>query len=161
MADDDLNSMKHQDHKYSKFRQVEKSITFEGGTTNAIGDYDGTGDPFTIFTVTGEVAVKIIAVCTTTLTGASATLEIGAGTLAGDTATLIALTTATSIVAGELWHDASPDAQLELASIASEYFLADGADIVGNVKTANILTGVIKFICLWHPLSKNGKVVAA
>ena len=60
----------------SFWRYVNKSITFAGATPNAIGDHDGTGDPADVFTVTGIVKVKLIAVCTTALTyDANATIE--------------------------------------------------------------------------------------
>lgn len=136
---------------------VEKEITFAGGTTNAIGDHDGTGDPFDIFTVTGVVLARLVAHCpATALTGASATLEIGT---AKDTAELIAQTTATNIIANEIWHDNAPDSSVELSSIAGEYILAQ--DIIGTVGTANITAGVLDFYCTWIPLSSDGNVVAA
>ena len=142
-------------HKES-FRTVVKEITFVGGTPNAIGDHDGTGDPFTIFTVTGTVKAKIYAVCTTTLVGASSTLEVG---VTGDTAVLIAQTTGTDIDVNEIWHDASPDAGVEASSVVVENLIANGLDVKGLVGTANITAGVILFICEWRPVSKNGMVV--
>lgn len=138
---------------------VEKTITFAGGTANAIGDYDGTGDPFTIFTVTGEVVARVYAVCTTDLVGA-ATIEVGVN-IAGQTAKIIAQTTATDIDAGNIWHDASPDSSVEATSVLTENLIANGEDIVGSIGAANITAGVIKFICAWYPLSANGKVEAA
>lgn len=136
----------------------EKSITFAGGTTNAIGDHDGTGDPFTIFTVTGTVLARFFGVCETDLAGASATLEVG---FTGATTALIAQTTATDIDAGEIWYDNTPDAKMELLTVAPERIIANGADIIGTVATANITSGVIRFFCIWYPLSSDGSVVAA
>ena len=40
-----------------------KTITFAGGTTNGIGDFDGTGNPATVFTVTGAVMAVVWGVC--------------------------------------------------------------------------------------------------
>ena len=91
--------------------RVEKSITFDGGTTNDIGDFNGTGNTGNLFTVTGRVALTILAVCTTSLVGASATVEVGT---ALSTAGLIAQTTGTNIDVNEIWHDATPDASVEL-----------------------------------------------
>ena len=139
--------------------KAEKDITFAGATTNGIGDHDGTGDPFTIFTVTGTVLLRILAVVQTTLTiDATATLEIG---IAGDIAKLIAQTAGDAPDVGEIWHDATPDAKIEASSVLTENILAGGSDIIGTVATANINTGKIKFIALFYPLSKDGKVVAA
>lgn len=137
---------------------TEKSVTFAGGTANAIGDHDGTGDPFTIFTVTGTVLARVFGVCETSLTGDTATLEVG---VTGGTATLIAQSTATDIDAGEIWHDNAPDAKVEAFTVASEKIIANGADIIGTVATANITAGVIRFFCLWYPLSSDGNVIAA
>ena len=139
---------------------VEKIITFAGGTTNAIGDYDGTGDPFSIFTVTGDVLVKIYGVCTTDLVG-GATIEVG---IAGNTAALLPqVADATSIDAGEIWHmtDATVDSGVEAASVLIEKMVVNGADIIGSIGTANITAGVIKFVCVWYPLSEGASVEAA
>lgn len=138
--------------------RAEKLITFVGGTTNGIGDHDGTGDPFTIFTVTGHVMVRLLAIVETDLAGASATLEVG---VAGDTANLIAQSTATDIDASEIWHDATPDSPDELTSVLAEKIIANGKDIIGTVGTANITSGAIRFMCFWYPLSEGASVVAA
>ena len=148
----------HSNLIYDGWRQAEKSITFDGGTTNAIGDHDGTGDPFSIFTVTGTVRMKLYAICTTTLVGASSTLEVG---VTGGTAKLIAQTTGTDIDVNEIWHDATPDSFVELDSVAGENIIANGLDVIGTVGTANITAGVIKFYCLWKPVSSDGDVTPA
>lgn len=158
MAEDSVNSLWQQELKYNGWRQTQKTITFDGGTTNAIGDDGGTNDPFTIFEVTGEVLVKVVGICTTNLAGANATLEVG---VVGGTATLIAQSTATDIDAGEIWHDATPDAFVEASSVMAEKIIANGKDIVGTVATADITAGVIRFVCLWKPISSDGKVVPA
>jgi len=140
---------------------VTKTITFDGGTTNAIGDHDGTGDPATVFTVTGDVEVKIIAICTTNLVfAANATIELG---IAGSTAAIIAQTdlTVEGLAAREIWHDATPDSEIEASSVAKEMIITDGNDVILTVGTANVTAGVISFECRWRPISSNGLVVAA
>lgn len=138
--------------------RTEKVITFDGGTANAIGDHDGTGDPFDVFTVTGTVLIRVFAVCETNIAGA-ATLELG---IAGSTASLIAqIADATDLDAGNIWHDATPDASIELSSVLEENILANGADVIGTVGTANITAGKVRFIAIWYPLSRGAKVVAA
>lgn len=141
-----------------KWQRVEKSITFVGGTANAIGDHDGTNDPFDIFTVTGNVLIKVIGVCTTTLVGASSTLEVG---VTGTTAGIIAQTTGTDIDVSEIWHDASPDAGVEAATVMVEKIICNSLNIIGTVGTANITAGVINFICLWKPLTEDSSVTGA
>lgn len=130
-------------------------ITFAGGTTDAIGDDGGALDPFTIFTVTGDVEVYVTGMVKTTLVGA-ATLEIG---IANNTAILIAqVADATTLAVNEYWHDAT--------SVLAEGFtpqihgIGGGLDIIGTVGTTNITAGVIDFYCRWRPLSTDGLVEA-
>ena len=157
MTEKPKTDLEYENINIDGWRRVEKSITFAGATTNAIGDFDGTGEPHDIFTVTGTVLAKLIAVCTTTLTiDATATLSVGTAiTKAG----LIALEAGDAIDVNEIWHDTTCDSSVEAATVAPEYIV--NQDIVGITETANIKTGVIKYICLWKPLSQNGLVEAA
>ncbi len=139
---------------------VIKTVTFAGATPNAIGDHDGTGDPVTLYTVTGDVIVKIIAVCTTSLSfDANATIEVG---IAGGLE-IIATTdlTVAGLAAREIWHDATPDSEIELLSVEKDFIITDGNDITLDCDIANVKTGVIAFYCYWTPLSLTGDVVAA
>lgn len=136
----------------------EKEVVFDGGTTDAIGDHDGALDPLTLFNVTGTVKVRVFAVVTENLAGATATIEIG---VAGNTAALIAQSTATDLDVDEIWHDNSPDAALELNTVAAEKVVANGKDIIMTVGTANITDGTIKVLCAWYPISADGRVEAA
>ncbi len=133
-----------------------KSVTFAGGTTNDIGDFDGTGNPATLFKVTGTVLVKLFAVVNTALEGASATIRVG--TALSNTG-LIASTTATNAIANEIWHDATPDASIELSTILTEKIV--NQDIIQTVGTANITAGVLTYHCIWKPISTDGNVEAA
>lgn len=137
-----------------------KTLTFNGGVANAVGDHDGTGDPANLFTVTGQVIVRLIAVCTTDLTfDANATIEVGIG----GGSQIIATTdlTASALVAKEIWHDAAPDSEIEATSVMKEFIITDGNDIQLDCAVANVTGGVIVFYCIWAPLSADGKVVAA
>jgi hypothetical protein len=134
---------------------VSKSMTLAGGTTNDPGDYDGTGNPATLFTVTGDVLVRIFAVCSVNLAGASATIEVG---ITGNTAGLIAQTTATDIDAGTVWIDTAP---ATVESLPAQQIMTNGTDIIQTVATANITAGALTYYCLWTPLSSDGNVVSA
>ena len=140
----------------SGYQIASKAVTFAGGTTNARGDQDGTGNPGALFTVTGDVLVVIFAKCTTNLAGSSATLEVG---VTGNTAALLAQTTAEDIDAGDVWRDASPAVGAE--AINGAVFIAGGLDIIETTGTANITAGAITYYCMWLPLSSDGNVVAA
>lgn len=133
-----------------------KTMTFAGGTTNDPGDFDGTGNPATLFTVTGTVLMKLFATCEVDLAGATATVSVG---VTGGTATLIPLTIATDIDANEIWHDATPDARVELSSVATEKIV--NSNVIQTVGTANITAGRVKYHCIWKPISRDGNVVAA
>lgn len=131
---------------------------FIGATSNARGNLAGTGNPLTLFTVTGDVLVRIFGVGTTNLAGATATLQVGT---TGNTAALIALTTATNILATSLWSDASPSVRTDtLASVLGPFVIVNGNSIIETVATANITSGNVYYICMWRPLSYNGSVIA-
>lgn len=132
---------------------------FDGGTANARGNNGGTSDPFTLFNVTGDVLVRIYGVCTTDLAGATATLEVG---VTGNTAALIAQTTATDIDQNDLWNDGTPTVGTDtLANITGPHLIVNGLNIIETVGTADITAGNVYYICLWRPLSHDGSVVAA
>jgi len=136
--------------------RCEKLVTFAGGTTGAWGDDGGALDGAAIFTVTGTVRMRLIGICETNVAGAG-TIEIG---VTGGTATLIAqVADATDIDAGNIWHDATTDAFVELSSVATEKIVANGLDVLLTVTTANLTSGAIRFICSWYPLSAGASVV--
>ena len=136
---------------------MEKCVpsAFAGGTTNARGDNDGTSDPFTLYTVTGVVAAKLFGVCTVNLAG-TGTVEVGT---AISTAGLIAQTTGTDIDANEIWHDATPDASIELLTVATTKIVTQ--NIIETIGTADITSGNIYYVCLWRPLTPGSTVVSA
>lgn len=110
----------------------------------------------TLFTVTGVVGVKLFARCTESLAGATAT--VAAGT-ALTTAGLIAQTTGTDIDINEIWHDATPDASVELTTVLTEKIVAQ--DIIQTIGTAAVTDGTLVYYCTWRPISSDGAVVAA
>jgi len=109
----------------------------------------------TLFTVTGDVTAAVFAKCTEDLAGASATIEVG---ISGNTAALIAQSTATNIDTGEIWLDTSP---ATVESTPTEKLLIGGTDIIETVATADITDGTLTYYCLWSPLSSDGDVIAA
>jgi len=130
--------------------KLSKTITYAAATTGATG-------ATTLCTVTGVVALSIIGVCTTNLVSAGGgTLEVGT---AASTAGLIAQTTGTDLDANEIWHDASPDASIELTSVISKNIVID--DVIQTIATGAISAGVITYYIMWAPISANGNVVIA
>lgn len=157
-----LKDNNHQTHfTLDSFNTVKCTPTaFAGGTANAHGDSAGTGNPLTLFTVTGDVLVRIFGVCTTSLESAGGgTLEVG---VTGNTAALITQTTGTDIDANKIWNDASPAVGTDtLANVTGPHVIVNGMDIIETVGTADITAGAIYYICLWRPLSHNGNVISA
>lgn len=137
--------------------EVARPTPFIAGT-NTRGDHDGTNASYTIFNVTGDVLVRIVAVCTVSLVGTSATLELG---ITGNTALLIAQTTATGIDATQVWNDTTPAIGDTLANITGPFVIPNGLDILEKTATASITAGQIHYNCLWQPISEDGKVQAA
>ena len=144
----------------TNYQLVTKTVTFAGATPNGIGDESGSANPSTVFTVTGDVIVKIIAVCATNIVhAANAAISLGID----DGAQIIAATdlTVQGMAAREIWHDATPDAEIEALSTMKEFIITDGNDIDLDVSVADVNTGAITFYCMYTPLSPDGAVTAA
>jgi len=132
----------------------------------ARGNYNFTDDAgaagsFTIFTVTGDVELVVFGVCKDSLTsGGAATIELG---VSGNTAVLIALTTATALLVNEIWQDATPTTTVEAIDIegTKRFIVSNGQDVLFKITTADLTAGDIDFYALWRPLSTDGLVVAA
>jgi hypothetical protein len=122
---------------------VRKSVTFANSTVSVA-----------LFTVSGDVVFKLIAVCETDLTSAGAcNMSVG---VVGDTAGIIALTDVTTIDAGEVWTAAAP--ATKDAAVMSER--ATGQSILATL-SAQVDAGKINFYCIWAPLASGATVIAA
>lgn len=139
--------------------EIATPAPFTGATSNARGDKDGTNVNFKLFDVTGEVLVRIYGVVTTTLVGAG-TLEVG---VTGSTAGLIAqVADATTLAAGDMYNLATSTivGTNLLSNILGPYVITNGLDIIETSGTADITAGQIYYVCLWTPISPNGRVKA-
>lgn len=127
-----------------------KSITFTGGAgAGAVGTVP-------LFTVTGDVLLRnFLAVCGTTLVGATAT--ISAGTAAA-VAALLPVTTGTLITAGLIWDDATPTVGIKpLVALNRDNVIAN-TNLVLNILVAALTAGVLKVYAEYTPLSADGLV---
>jgi len=129
------------------WKYVSKSIDCTGAT------------PISVFTVTGDVVMAVFGVCKTALTTSdSITAELG---VSGATTAFIAqVANATGLGINEIWHDASPDATIELESVWANRIVSNGQDVILTT-TGTVTDGDITFYCRWFPLSADGNVVAA
>jgi len=140
-------------------RVVKKTLTCDGAVADDPCEFDGANATSTLFTVTGLVRMRVMAVCTTLLDGTTGTIEIG---ISGTINKFIAQTTGTNIDANEIWQDATPDVAIELDSVTPYVFwLNNGADVIKTVATADITSGVIDFYVIWEPVSTGASVVSA
>jgi hypothetical protein len=129
----------------------------ENKVTSTITFANDTGT-VTVFTVTGDVKVKITPICKTSVTSAAdGYIELG---VASDADAMIASTQGTTIDADEIWNDTSVTSDIEPLDSTRDYIIAGGADIIMTL-SAQIDTGVIAFECEWSPISSDGNVVAA
>jgi hypothetical protein len=126
------------------FDSTIRSVTF----SNTVGTV-------TLFTVTGDVSVSLIGVVKVNVASAGCNGSVG---IAGATAAIIALTDITLMAAGEIWHDNSPDAEIEAATVMRDFIISDGNDIILTL-SAQANSGQIDFYCHWTPLSAGATVV--
>src|SRR4030043_816840 len=145
---------------------TKRTITFTGAAgSNTWGDDGGTLDGGALFTVTGLIYCKLIAVCKTLLdSDGAATISIGTA----DSATLfMPAETATQIDAEQIWFNDAGNATYGIIGAESaaagnlpEYAL-NGNDIILTVAgAANVTAGVLDFYLLWQPISDDASVVA-
>jgi hypothetical protein len=133
---------------------------YTGGTANTHGDYDGTGMPYSLFTITGDVVIRgIWGVINTDLAGATATIEVG---VAGNTAGLIAQETCTDLDDGGIYASATNAVGVAAVPFSGAMVAVnDGADIIETLGTANVTAGQIDWYCIWAPVEENATLVAA
>ncbi|MBA7689876.1 hypothetical protein ES703_98395 [subsurface metagenome] len=73
---------------------------------------------------------------------------------------IIPVTDITLLAAQEIWHDATPDSEIEALETMREHIISDGNDITLNSDAADN-SGAITFYCFWTALSSGATVVAA
>lgn len=129
---------------------ISKQITFNGGTLNDPGDFDGSGTPWTLFTATGQLLVAVIAVCSTTLTGASGTFAVG---VSGATNRFIPVVTGTTVGAGATVDHTGLVSAGTAALVTPNQAVTNGQVIIGTTATADITAGVLTFYAFYKPLS--------
>lgn len=128
---------------------AEKTLTFNN---------DGIGQ-LSLFTVTGSVKVELIAIVKTNVASAAAgTVSVG---IATNVDSIIAVTLATDLDAKEIWHDTSPDSEIESLDTIRGYLISDGNDITLDILVGQIDSGVILFKIEWSPIEEGSILVVA
>lgn len=142
---------------------TKRTITFTGATTDTWGNDGGAKDGGVLFTVTGLIKCKLLAVCKTDCTGTGSTNEVG---ITGATAIFMPTTTMTNLDAGQIWlNDTTPATYFPIGEEEASadnlpLYVLNGNDIILTTKTANTTAGVVDFYLIWTPLSDDASVVA-
>ncbi len=132
-------------------KKARKTIAFTGSSGN------GATGTVTVFGITGRVHVLAIrAFCTENLVGASATLSLG---VASDVDAIIAVTTATNMIATEFWVGTSPSdvGYVDLPTAMIDFLCSEDIDV--DVLTQAITDGTIIFDIEYLSLTDNGLLV--
>lgn len=129
-----------------------KTLAFTGAATLGLQN-----SPCPLFTVTGAVIALVIGVCTETIVGGGASVEVGTNATSGGIIATTAI--AAPINIGMIWVDASP-ALLEVWTTGFGSMIGDGADIELLPTGANVTDGTFVFTCFWTPLSGDAYVIA-
>ena len=135
--------------RYNNVSYLTVTADFTSATWNTVASHE-------LFTVTGDVRVRVIAKSTGAGTGATATAKLG---IAGGL-TWIAATTITDMAANEWWYDTTPTTtQDTTATVMFDKLIANGQDIGYEIETAAATGGGVIFHCWWQPISSDGAVV--
>ena len=111
-----------------------------------------------VFTVTGDVIIRIIAIVTTNVVP-NTTANIRLGTI-GNTDAMIGDSVSSNLDAREIWNDSVASREIEAVDSVRGYIIADGNDVILTL-SAQVNSGVIRFYGFWTPLSGSGKVANA
>jgi len=128
----------------------------KGLVTKALTFANNTGQ-VNLFTVTGDVIVRIVAVVKTTCASGGCNISVG---IAAHVDAIIPVTDITLLAAQEIWHDATPSSEIEALGTMREHIVSNGNDITLNSDAADN-SGAITFYCFWTALSSGATVVAA
>ena len=130
--------------------------------TNRVVEFDGAAGSgavgtVALFTIAGSVLLRMVCACTDTLVEGvgGGTVEVG---IAGATTNLIAQTVSTAILTGEIWHDNSPDSDIEDISIMAGRVITDGNDIILTVGAQAVTDGTLALAVFWTPITAGAQV---
>lgn len=135
-----------------------KVVTFSEAE-NSPGDIDGTGNPYTLFTVSGTVFAAIFALSTdTVVNGTDSTLQIG---VADSTGSIIEETNldTSPLTEGFSWVEdkiAGAPAAGKVVIAPSSFIVSE--DIIQTAGVADITAGSLTYYCLWRPLSDGASL---
>jgi len=129
--------------------RAEQELTFSATSTDQ-----------TVFTVTGDIIAQVTCVVGASCFSAGG-CEVSLG-IADDPDAMIAATEVGLLAQREIWHDATPDSEIEALDTMRSYIITDGNDIMLDVEAGQqIDSGSLIFYAFWTPLSSGGNLVSA
>ena len=130
---------------------VSKAVTFTGAAgLGAVGTVS-------LFTISGQVLLNIIATCGTTLVGATATHKVGT---AGSTARYDASLVATTMTAGDTLDLSGKVTAGTAPAITPTQAGFDTEVVLATVAVAAITAGQLTYYAFYRPLSAGATIVA-
>ena len=136
----------------SDIHSVSKTFAFDGTSGN------GAVGTAAIFSVSGEVRIKVFGVCAEDLTGTGGNIHVGTN---GSAESFVGSTVVTAIDVNEIWLDTSPGPDVDNYSNIPEKILVNGNDVIYQISGTAVTDGTIRFIAYWTPVSEDGSVSAA
>lgn len=128
------------------WQMTSRSITFAAGTTGSVATHE-------IITVTGDVRMLILPVCTVDVTGSGA-VQFGT---ASDTDLYVTQTPGSNIDTGELWVEAG----LSATGNPLDVIVTGGTDVGYEVTTDTLTAGTVVFYIWWKPILNGGSIATA
>ena len=130
---------------YNRVNYIAVTADFTSATWNTVASHE-------ILTVTGAARIRILPICTSSITsGGAITLTLGTETTAN---AMIASTDATTIDANMAWLSTTPSHYYAKTAVI-DAIIAAGQDIGYTVGTTAATGGTIVFHCWWEPLDNN------
>ena len=126
-------------------------------TSKAVTFLISTG-PIALFTVTGDVIMRVFGICKTACASAGACN--GSIGVSGNTQIFVPTTDMTTLAINEVWVDASPATTVEPDLSSANYINSNGQDVILTL-SAQMDSGAITFFCQWRPLTAGSKVEVA
>jgi len=130
----------------------EHDFAVDGNTSGSYG----------VFNITGDVRMKVLAICTAGPAGGGGQGQLTLG-FNGALTNLIGETTANNIDTGEVWMSASTGLALPArpTSVIFDRIVSGYTALKLGVTSESTSTGKIMFYCWWEPLSDGAAVTEA
>lgn len=135
---------------YNRANYIAVTADLSSATWNTVAAHE-------ILTVTGAVRVRILPICTSSVTSGGAIT----GILGTETTTngMITSTDLTTLDAGMAWLSATPS-HLYAKTAVLDFIIANGQDVGYTIGSNAATGGIIVFHVWWEPLNSTGAVVA-